>query len=445
MRRTASLRAAPLLVLSLLLAPACGGGGAGDDDDDGPSVTPPIAPDQNDPAYTVGRIRNWYLIGNDLTPGQDQLEVQVVAPAGVELVDLWIDQEPGIRLAKTADDFRQLVDISALGPGEHQVLLAADQSDTAFALVTFQRSHPLYVLVTNDWDDPDNSDDSIALQEQLHEEHAELRMTHFVGPYTFTDPSVSTERADYLADWLEGMRDDFDDEIALHIHPYCSFVDTTEVTCRTTPSFVSAEDTTGYTVVFSSYTEEEQTALFEAADQIFEDHGLGKPTTFRAGGWTAELSTLRAMAATGYVADTSANNWARMEEWDTTLGGTLYDWNKEHWSSIGDTSQPYYPSEDDILVPGDPSIPVLEVPDNGIMVDYVTANEMIEIFNENWDGSALDTPVTYVVGYHPPNFNTVYHDYLHTALTHADQYLNSYDHGPVVYATLDEMPLVWKQ
>ena len=437
MRR--SIRLSFLVCLALSPLAACGGGG--DDDDDGPAVTPPA---ENDPAFTVDRIRDWYVVGNALTPGHDNLEVQVNAPAGVETVDIWVDGQPGIRLVEQGGAFVQIVDISAVAPGEREVLLAADGSDTAFARFTFQRSHPLYVLVTTDWDDPDNSDEQLALQEELHVEHSELRLTHFVGPYTFTDPSMTTERIDLLVDWLKGMRDDYDDEIGLHIHPYCSFVDTTEVTCRTTPSFCYNEDTSGYTVILASYSEEEQIALFEAADDLFEAKGLGKPTTFRAGGWTADLGTLRAMAAAGYVADTSANNWARMEEWEGELNGVLYEWNQEHWASIGDTSsQPYYPSEADILIPGDPAVPVLEVPDNAIMVDYVSSTEMIEIFDANWSGGALDAPITYTIGYHPPNFNTTYQTAIDKTLDHADQFVAKWDLGPVVYATLNEMPLVW--
>ena len=89
------------LAAPLLLVLACG-----DDDPAGPAVPPPAAPAVDDPAFTVTRVRDWYLIGNPLTAGHDQLEVAVVAPAGVELVDLWIDEEPGVRLAPVGGEFR---------------------------------------------------------------------------------------------------------------------------------------------------------------------------------------------------------------------------------------------------------------------------------------------------------------------------------------------------
>jgi len=426
--------------MAFTFAVACGGGA------DGPSETPPTAPTENDPAFTIQQVRDYYLIGNDATPGQDELIVQVLAPDGVGVVDAWVDGEPGIRLSVAVEGFAQIIDIADLDAGEHELLLAADGADTAFARVTFHRTHPLYILVTTDWDDPDNSDESLRLQEELHDEHPELRLTHFVGPYTFTDPAIAADRVDDLVDWVTGMRDAYDDEIGLHIHPYCNFVEAAGLTCITSPSYRYAlQDSTGYSVFLGAYTEEQFTTLVAKADELFAAHGLGKATTFRAGGWTAELSTLGALHANGYVADTSAVNAPPLEEEATSL---LYDWAIDYWSEIGATSQPYYPSETDIQAPGDPSVPVLEVPDNGNLVDYVTAEEMMAIFDANYTGGVLEAPVTYVIGYHPPNFDTPgrgYPERIHQALLHAEQFLASRGAGPVVYATLHEMPLVWKR
>lgn len=435
------------LCLAILVLGACGTTS---------SVLPPpgdrpAAPAENDAAYRVEQVESWYLIGNELTPGQNELVVQVFAPEGTEYIDAWIDDRPGIRLRPGDGYLGEFIDISDLGPGEHELLLAADGADTAFAKKIFRRTHPLYVVVSTDWDDPDNADSSLRLQEQLHDEHPELLLTHFVGPYTFTAPEVSDARADELASWVIGMRDQHGDEIGLHIHPWCNFVDQVDeilggdpVPCRAMPSTVYADgDTTGYTVMVSAYTEEEFTRQLLAADALFEEHGLGKPTSFRAGGWTAGISTLRALAAADYVADTSANNWRRMEEWEGVLNGVLYEWNMENWATIGDTSQPYYPSQNDILVTGDEVVPVLEVPDNGIMADYVTADEMIEIFEANWDGAPLAAPIAYSIGYHPPNFNEEYKSRITTALDHADQFLASKHAGPVVYARLSDLVKVW--
>jgi hypothetical protein len=434
-------------LITLLALAACGG----DDEFPDPAISAPAAPAENDTAFEISQVRTWYLVGDAVTSGQDTLNIQVLPPEGTDFVDAWVNDRPGVRLVPVpnTNTVGQAIDISDLAPGEHTLILGADGSSTGFARLTFYRSHPLYVVVTTDWDYSDPSDDANLVQDELHDEHPELLLTHFVGPYTFTDSEVTATRATELADWVKEQRDEHGDEIGLHIHPYCNFVEAAGLTCRTEPSTTTdAGDPSGYTVMCAAYTETEFETLLDKADELFMANGMGKPTSFRAGGWTADLSTLKALAAAGYVADTSALNWARLEEWKPPSGplnynGVLWEWNMTHWSSIGDTSQPYYPSESDILVAGTPHVGLLEVPDNGIMVDYVSGEEMIEIFDKNWDGSPLLAPVNYSIGYHPTPHLRSYKPRLTEILNYVDAHSAARDGGPAVYATLSDMAKIW--
>lgn len=412
----------------------------------GPRAEPPLpsAPAQDDPAFTITKLRAWYLIGNAATPDDGSLSVDVAPPPSTEFVDLWIDGKYQGELKPSGGSRAITVDISALAPGDHEALLSSDSAKTAFARRTFTRTHPLYIVTTTDWDDADNPEINLTRQEELHAAHPDLKVTHFVGPYTFTDPLITPQRQSELVAWVQKMRDSFGDEIGLHIHPYCSFIDTTSVPCRTEPSLAqSVPDTSGYTVQLSSYTEEEFKTILDAADALFMANGLGKPTSFRAGAWSAEANTLRALASAGYVADTSAVNWAKLEEWEGLQGATLYEWNKTHWASIDATSQPYYPNQDDALSSAAPTIPILEVPDNGALVDYVTGAEMIEVLQANWKSGALEAPRQVSVGWHPPNFSKAFKLRMDELFTFADQSLFSADKGPIVYTTLSPMHLVW--
>jgi hypothetical protein len=406
---------------------------------------PPGAPSKADEAgFTVEGPRSWYLVGNQLTPGDDLLEVAVEAAEPIQVVDLWLDRQFAARGHATGGRVELAIDIENLAPGEHEILLAADGAEFAFAQRFFRRSHPLYVVVSNDWDTADNGDPMLERQERLHERHPSLLLTHFVGPYTFTDPSVSSARRQFLVDWVSDLRDREGDEIGLHIHPYCNFVEHAGVTCRTASSFArSTGDPTGYTVFLGSYSESEFTVLLEHAIDLFEAAGLGRPTSFRAGGWTLEPATMRALAATGFVADTSAANWARMEEWADNPGATLFQWNREHWFPIAETSQPYYPSTTDLLATASPRVPVLEVPDNGLLVDYVSGGEMIEMFQDNLGSGILSSPRVYSIGYHPPNFSETFFARMDEALGEIDRNLRDSDLGPVVYARLSDLVHVW--
>ena len=410
--------------------------------DDSASPAAPSVPQDLDSEQHLVALQQWYLVGNALTPGHDTLALTVSPPDGADGIDLWIG---GAWAGSFDAGNEQLIDadLSALEPGEHTLLLAASGSEQAFAQYSIQRSHPYYVLVTNDWDRSYKEQAWLTRQEELHANHPAMKMTHFVGPYTFTDPEVSIEHAADLVAWLQGMEADFDDEIGLHVHPYCNFVETTSVSCRHEPSFGYVSDETGYTVELSSYTQEESEILFEAAVALFEANGIGTPTSFRAGGWTAALHTLEALAATGFVADTSGANWARLEEWEGLEDAGLYEWNQANWACIDDSSQPYYPSQGDICASEPPVIPILEVPDNGALVDYVSYYEIVEIFDANWPGSALHQPTAYVTGYHPVSYDVMNAIALEGGLDHIDQFLAQDDAGPVIYETMSNMALVW--
>jgi hypothetical protein len=428
------------LLPSLALALALSGCPAAHDDSAGP-LAPSVPADLDSEAHLVS-LQTWYLVGNALTPGDDTLALSVRPPDDARGVDLWIDGA-WVGSWEQASELLIDADLGELEPGAHELLLAASGEDQAFARFEILRSHPYYVLVTNDWDRSYKEPGWLTRQEELHANHPAMKMTHFVGPYTFTDPEVSAEHEAELEAWLLGMVADFDDEIGLHVHPYCNFVETTSVPCRHEPSFGYASDETGYTVELSSYSLEETTALFEAAVALFEAHGLGTPTSFRAGGWTAAEHTLQALADTGFLVDTSGANWARLEEWEGIEDAGLYEWNQEHWHCIGDTSQPYYPSEADACASEAPQLSLLEVPDNGALVDYVDYYEIVEMFEANWPGGALTQPATYVTGYHPVSFDLMNSIALNNGLDTIDQFLAQDDRGPVVYATMSDMALVW--
>jgi predicted deacetylase len=394
---------------------------------------------------TETELRTWYAIGNALTPGHDVLEGTVEIPEGVARVEVRVDGE--VEAVRDVSDLALALrrGLSDLAAGEHELSLAAEGEDAPFFTHVFYRTHPLYIVVSNDWDDTDNTDEQLRRQEELHERHPELILTHFVGPYTFTDPELPEERKRYLAEWVLRMQEEQGDEIGLHIHPYCHFVEAAGVTCRLDPEYASSWRTPGYTVFCSAYEEDEFVELLRTADALFESYGLPKPRTFRAGGWSLELHVLRALARVGYVADTSANNWRRLEEWEGQAGTSLYAWNAMQWAEIDETSQPWWPSEAGMMSTELPVVGVLEVPDNGILVDYVTAAEMVEMFDANWDGGALVEPRQYSIGYHPPSLSAEYAQRMDDALTHIDQHLLSEDAGPVVYARLSDLVAVWPQ
>jgi hypothetical protein len=112
-----------------------------------------------------------------------------------------------------------------------------------------------------------------------------------------------------------------------------------------------------------------------------------------------------------------------------------------HWNPINDTSQPYYPSTTDPLTstPGD-NLSILEVPDNGVMIDYVSVAEMDGIFDANWDGTPLAAPLSLMMGFHPAQgFTGAEYSRVDQFLDYADMHLATRDLGPVVYILLKDV------
>jgi hypothetical protein len=140
------------------------------------------------PLLRVSGVRNWYLIGNALTPSNNVVQVQAVTDGRIRSVEVFIDDQSKGRLSQTPGGFNGAIDIAGLAPGKHALQLIADGSSTLFAKQFFHRSHPLYALLTTDWDSSDSRDSVLKLHEKLLAEHPALKITHFLGPYTFTDP-----------------------------------------------------------------------------------------------------------------------------------------------------------------------------------------------------------------------------------------------------------------
>jgi len=412
--------------------------GCGDNSDPGPAREKPSAPTSNDPSFQIASLKHWYLIGDGVTPGDDTVQLAITPPAEAKVVDAWIGSLEPVRMQLQDGQLVAEVSIADLGPGTYSIVFSANGSDQGFAAASFQRSSPYYVLVSTDWDFSDPGDASLTYIKDLHLGHPAIRMTDFIGPYLFTDPANTDARKQELATWIANERDTYGVEIGLHIHPYCNFVEDAGVTCITDVSTVyPAGDPSGYTIEVSAYSRTDFETLLQHASDLFFANGLGRPTSFRAGGWTADLDTLLALIDKGFHADSSAMNWARL--YTAWKGYVLYDWNMAHWTPIDDTSQPYTPSMMQVLPGGPmPLMPLLEVPDNGVMIDYASLADMTTIFDENWQQHGpLARPTTLMMGFHPAvQFSYTEYRTVYDFLTYADQFLASDDNGPVVYTTL---------
>ncbi len=391
----------------------------------------------------ISGLRSWYLVGNEVVSSYDTLRVQLSGIRNVDGITVFLDTVAVDSLRNPGSEYVFEYPLDRISTGRHSLAFSTSDFESHFICTSFIRSYPLYITLTNDWEQADQPDTSLYVQEDLHRRYPELINTYFVGPYTFTDSALSDERKEHIRDWLLNMKATYGDEIGLHVHPRCNFVKLTGLDCLTDssyfPDYPEGIDPEGYTIGCNRYSEQEYLAILNCADSIFKANSLGKPTSIRAGGWTHDLENLRALQAADYLVDGSGANTERLH---AQLSPKLEHLLTEFWGHITDSSQPYYPLLSEPSLSGNTFL--LEVPNNGALVDYVTGEEMIDIIGANWAGGVLHSPRQVSIGYHSDNVHWERHiSELHIALEYIHRFNANDDRGPIVFMRMSDMACVW--
>ncbi len=219
----------------------------------------------------------------------------------------------------------------------HEVIVAAKE---------IVISEPEYLVWTLDFEGDAASDQAMANTAEIADEQR-IPTTIMWNPRVWTTSQVPPARADAMLAWTKA-RVAKGDELSLHLHMWTDFVRGAGLVPRIAPSWAGRGD--GYDVPMTAYPENEQRVLVEYSLRLMSDHGLARPTTFRAGGQFANDATLRTLAALGFVADVSAVPAG-------AFGRLPYPW------TLMAGAQPYHPSSADANKPGD--LALLEAPTIG--------------------------------------------------------------------------------
>ena len=395
--------------------------------------------------------RAWYIIGDGSTrPRADEtMTVTVDAPAGTRVVDACVGELPPVRLGATAERRlrRHAVDARrAAGRAAESCSppTAADARSPA--------RHSIAAARTTCWSRPTRTSripatTRLGVIDTLHARPSRIVITHFWAPYTYTDPAVTDERQASLATWMRAERDTSRrrDRPA---HPSVlqlrqrRRVDLHHRSVRrsTRPATPAATRSS------STPTSRDQLGvLLQHAADLFAQRGLGTPTTFRAGGWTATIDTMLALARQrlhrGLERAQLGADRGRGRV-SATACSTL-----EHGALGADRRhEPAVLTELDVRRAGRHRADTAAPRGAGQRRDdrlRVADKTLDRIFDENWDGSAargaddaddglppVDDAVTARVRERVDGF-----------LTYADGHLATSDLGPVVYTTLSDVTI----
>ena len=306
--------------------------------------------------------RNWYTVPDGLFPEG--------APAAISFPA--VDAAPGhprarLRSTGRAVELAPIPSTNALGtmgpavwtgtvpldgaaPGPQTIDYLVRMNDGTDAVLwssTFLLSQPEYIVWTLDFEGDASSDEAMANTWDIAQS-SYVPMTIMWNPRVWTTTQVSRARADAMQQWMTGIANVGMAEIALHVHMWTDFVRAAGVTPRTAPSWAGRSD--GYDVPITAFSESETRTLIDYSLKLMADHGLPRPTSFRAGGEFANAANLRAVAAAGFTADCSgvpAGAFGRLPL---------------PWTLPAD-AQPYRPSPDDANAVG--SLSLLEAPTIG--------------------------------------------------------------------------------
>lgn len=378
--------------------------------------------------------RGWYLTDRD-TVVHYEIQIPSSLFAGMDKAPVYLTVDGMVveALIQDQDTYRTQYDLEALTPGSHMLAatIQTPRGDFVTASSEITVSAPLLVAWTIDWEGYDVSDAYLTAMEQIAVDH-DIVMTQLFNPRIYVTEEVTSERATYLTDWVKRRQDVFGDEIGLHLHMFPDFIETTGVTPREEPAW-GGGFSFGYDILTSAYPVDEMAQILATSKDVFAEHGLGVPVSYRAGGWFADEETLMALSRELFAIDSSAR--------------TAYTFGTHgltgHWD-VSPTQEPYYPSASDQNRPGTfDALDVLEIPNNGADSFAFSGPEMIERFEMNRaDYLASPRQVTYLS--HPHWFNGRRQAAMREVFEHVDRYGYANDSGPVLYATLEQIAHYWE-
>ena len=414
-----------------------------------PSPTPVrtsafVSPTPGLPAAIAAHLvldRHWHTVpdGFDRSPLRVTVTFDGDVSAGRPYVSLNREGGPTSPntplIRKEGNTWSADVTLDALAPGFQPVwIMEFLDANTAQAVASdgFLLTQPEYVLWTLDFEGDASGDAELANTAAIADGLG-IPMAIFWNPRAWTSDQVSAERQAAMLAWTKG-RQAKGDEIALHLHMWTDYVRAAGLVPKTVPSWAGRGD--GYDVPITAYSEAEQKALIDYGVALMADHGLPKPTSFRAGGDMADATTLRAVAASGFDLDCTA-----VAKDYPPIGRIPYPWTLP----VG--AQPYRPSRTDANAVGD--LPLLEAPTIGGNTYAFTVNSIQPQIRANLAllaaaGTVATSRKTITVVSHPGTIVPAERAAIEALLGAFDGLRYDKDRGPVRFVTASQLARAYR-
>lgn len=452
------LSIAAVVLLYVQFGPKNNPGANGGDNGD-PAVTVqrdvPIPSPQQDPScseyisqgnstkITVTAGKKWALKGKEFTADKKSIPLAVTLDQSISANDINVqyvvneNQNTNYLSPKSTTEYEGLIDTDIFDAGVYtaKVVVTAKCMYLESTAITFNVSYPVYVAWTTDWEGLTGGEYTTAMQQmETISRDNNLPITHMFNPRIYTSGFSQTTAQTYT-DWVKARRDNYGDEIALHLHMFYDMVEAAGVTAKKTPKW-SGSEVGGYNIPSSAYSLAEYEKILDWSIAKFEANGLGHPNSFRAGGWFADSTTLQALENKGIMIDSSGRTKDVRQIVDI----------QGYWD-LEITSRPYHPSKIDHNTDKyDNRFELIEIPNNvGDSYGY-NENELTDRFKQNYPGYQNRTPATSftsAVYVSHPHWCSREFPRISKTLAFISGYKFENDNGPVIYATLSQIGTAW--
>jgi hypothetical protein len=380
--------------------------------------------------------RRWYLMPDREAQPSDTLLVTFDGdPAGtgptLRLRPLGTEF-PLVPTGTAANAYRAALDLRAVAPGRYAIEVVERLADRELVVAAKEIfvSEPEYFVWTLDFEGDVATDQALANTADIADARR-IPMTVMWNPRVWTTSQVPAARAEAMLTWTR-ERVARGDELSLHLHMWTDFVRAAGLAPRTAPSWAGRGD--GYDVPITAYPEGDQRAIVEYALRLMAEHGLARPTTFRAGGQFANDATLRTLAALGFVADASAVPAG-------AFGRLPYPW------TLAADAQPYRPAATNANAPGD--LPLLEAPTiggNTFGFDVRTIQPIIraDLSYLAPAGEIAHTPRAITLVSHPGTIDGTERAAIAALFDALAPLRHDLDNGPLRFVTLAQLARAWR-
>jgi hypothetical protein len=253
---------------------------------------------------------------------------------------------------------------------------AAASNPAASGEADYTKGGKLQLLVTVDWEGRDLRDDNIDAMKELHQKFPQVKVVNFLNAAYFTksDADANADQAK-IASAIGA-----NDEKGLHIHGWKRLFEAAGVVFNGGPTFwgtnLGPQDCfydCGHEVPLSNYAVADLRKVVKFSLDKLESQGFGRAKAFRCGGWMAKENVREAVAAEGLTYEESAVPASFLAPKLSQF--PIQGWLSDLWAGTTQTSQPYRIAT--------PAGELIEVPDNGALSDYVTADQMVGVYQAN--------------------------------------------------------------